>query len=38
MDLFEEDVKIPIESFEEMPDENLVKLFKKLYNNNGFSY
>ena len=40
MDWFEEDVRIP--SYDDiqdrMPDENLVKMFNKMYNNNGFSY
>lgn len=40
MDWFEEDVKIP--SYDDiqdgMPDENLVKMFNKMYNNNGYSY
>ena len=40
MDGFEEDVRIP--SYDDiqdgMPDENLVKMFNKMYNNNGFSY
>lgn len=40
MDWFEEDVRIP--SYDDiqdgMPDENLIKMFNKMYNNNGFSY
>ena len=40
VDWFEEDVRIP--SYDDiqdgMPDENLVKMFNKMYNNNGFSY
>jgi hypothetical protein len=40
MDWFEEDVRIP--SYDDiqdrMPDENLVKMFNKMYNNNGYSY
>lgn len=40
MDWFEEDVRIP--SYNDiqdgMPDENLVKMFNKMYNNNGYSY
>lgn len=40
MDWFEEDVRIP--SYDDiqdgMPDENLVKMFNKMYNNNGLSY
>lgn len=40
MDWFEEDIRIP--SYDDiqdgMPDENLVKMFNKMYNNNGFSY
>ena len=40
MDWFEEYVRIP--SYDDiqdgMPDENLVKMFNKMYNNNGFSY
>lgn len=40
MDWFEEDVRIP--SYDDiqdgMPDENLVKIFNKMYNNNGYSY
>lgn len=40
MDWFEEDVRIP--SYDDiqdgMPDENLIKMFKKMYNNNGYSY
>lgn len=40
MDWFEEDVRIP--SYNDiqdgMPDENLIKMFNKMYNNNGFSY
>ena len=40
MDWFEEDVRIP--SYDDiqdgMPDENLVKMFNKMYNNNGFFY
>ena len=40
MDWFEEDVRIP--SYDDiqdgMPDETLVKMFNKMYNNNGFSY
>lgn len=40
MDWFEEDVRIP--SYDDiqdgMPDENLIKMFSKMYNNNGFSY
>lgn len=40
MDWFEEDVRIT--SYDDiqdgMPDENLVKMFNKMYNNNGYSY
>lgn len=40
MDWFEEDVRIP--SYDDiqdgMPDENLIKMFNRMYNNNGFSY
>lgn len=40
MDWFEEDVRIP--SYDDiqdgMPDENLIKMFNKMYNNNGYSY
>lgn len=40
MDWFEEDIRIP--SYDDiqdgMPDENLVKMFNKMYNNNGYSY
>lgn len=40
MDWFEEDIRIP--SYDDiqdgMPDENLIKMFNKMYNNNGFSY
>jgi hypothetical protein len=40
MDWFEEDVRI--HSYDDiqdgMPDENLVKMFNKMYNNNGYSY
>ena len=40
MDWFEEDVRIP--SYDDiqdgMPYENLVEMFNKMYNNNGFSY
>lgn len=40
MDWFEEDVRIP--SYDDiqdgMSDENLVKMFNKMYNNNGYSY
>lgn len=40
MDWFEEGVRIP--SYDDiqdgMPDENLVKMFNKMYNNNGYSY
>ena len=40
MDWFEEDVRIP--SYDDiqygMPDENLVKMFNKMYNNNGYYY
>lgn len=40
MDWFEEDVRIPsYDGIQDgMPDENLVKMFNKMYNNNGFSY
>lgn len=40
MDWFEEDVRIPsYDNIQDgMPDENLVKMFNKMYNNNGFSY
>jgi hypothetical protein len=40
MDWFEEDVRIPSYDYiqDGMPDENLVKMFNKMYNNNGFSY
>lgn len=40
MDWFEEDVRIPTydDIQDGMPDENLVKMFNKMYNNNGYSY
>lgn len=40
MDWFEEDVRIPsyYDIQDGMPDENLIKMFNKMYNNNGYSY